>query len=77
MFSLKRRRVRGDMIEVFKMIQGIYNVNLGKLFCIDEDERTGKHSLFLKTRIHVNSNIGLKIFTRRVTILEPAPRCSS
>ena len=32
MFSLRRRRLRGDMIEVFKMIRGIDEVNLGKLF---------------------------------------------
>ena len=32
MFSLRRRRLMGDVIEVFKMIQGIDKVNLGKLF---------------------------------------------
>ena len=50
MFSLRRRRIRDDMIEVFKMIHGIDNVNLGKLFCINEDSRTRKHSLCLKIR---------------------------
>ena len=54
------------MIEVFKMIQGIDEVNLGKLFCIDEDGRTRKHSLCLKIRRNQPSNIGLKFFTRRV-----------
>ena len=54
MFSLRCRRLRGDMIEVFKMIHGIDKVNLGKLFCIDEDERTRKHSLCLQIRRHVN-----------------------
>ena len=53
MFSLRRRRFRSDMIEVFKMIHGIDKVNLGKLFCIDEDGRTRKHSLCLKIRRHV------------------------
>ena len=66
MFSLRRRRFMGDMIEVFKMIHGIDKVNLGKLFGIDEDERTRKYSLCLKIRRNVNSNIGLKFFTRRV-----------
>ena len=46
-------RLRGDMIEVLKMIQGIEKVNLGKLFCIDEDRRTRKHSSCLKIRRHV------------------------
>ena len=58
-FSLRRRRLRGDMIKVFKMIHGIDKVNLGKLLCIDEDGRTRKHSLCLKIR-----NIGLIFFTR-------------
>ena len=44
MLSLRHRRLRGDMIEVFKMICGIDTVNLGKLFFKDEDERTRKHS---------------------------------
>ena len=37
MFSLRYRRLRSDIIEVFKMIHGIDKVNLGKLFCIDKD----------------------------------------
>ena len=46
MFSLRRRGLRSDMIEVFKMIHGIDKENLGKPFGIDEDERTRKHTLF-------------------------------
>ena len=46
MFSLRRRRLRGDMIEAFKMIHDIDKVNLEKPFCIDEDGRTRKHSFF-------------------------------
>ena len=42
MFFLRCRRLMGDMIEVFKMIQDIDEVNLEKLFCIDEDRRTKK-----------------------------------
>ena len=64
MFSLRHRRLRDDMIEVFKMIQSIDQVNLGKLFCKDEDRRRRKHCL--KIRRRVNSDIGLKFFTRRV-----------
>ena len=40
MFSLRRsRRLRSDMTEVLKMIQGTDKVNLGKLFSIDENRR--------------------------------------
>ena len=63
MFSLRHIRLRGDMIEVFKIILGIHNVKLEKLFCIEEEGRTRKHSLYLKIRKHVNSNIGLNFFS--------------
>ena len=82
MFSLRRRRLRGDMTEVLKMIQGIDKVNLGKLFCINEDGRTIKHSLCLKIRKRVDSNIGLNFFTRRVNnywnhLTDEVVRCKS
>ena len=35
----RHRRLRGDMIEVFKMIHGIDKVNLGRYFCVDEDNK--------------------------------------
>ena len=54
------------MIEVLMTIQDIDKVNQRKHFCIDENKRTKKHSLCLKIRRHVNSNIGLNCFTRRV-----------
>ena len=46
MFSLRRRRRMGDMIEVFKSIHGNDKVKLGKLFCIDEYGRTRKQFMF-------------------------------
>ena len=49
MFSLRCRRLRGDIIEV-KMTHGIDKINLGKLFCIDEDRRTRKHILCLNIK---------------------------
>ena len=62
MFSLRRRKLNGDMIELFKMIHVIDKVNLRKLFYIDEDGRARKYSLCLKIRRHVNSNIILNFF---------------
>ena len=53
MFSLRCRRLKGDMIEVFKIIHGRDKLNLWKLFCLDEDRRTRKHGLCLKIRRHV------------------------
>ena len=65
MFSLRRRRLRGNMIKVFKRIQGIDKVNLGKLFCIGEDKRKENIDC-LKIRSHINSNIRLKFYTSRI-----------
>ena len=62
-FSLRRRRFRGDMIEVFKTINGIDKVNPRKLFCIDRNGRTRKYRLSLKIRKHVNTNIRLNFFS--------------
>ena len=64
MFFPRLRKLRSDMIEVFKMIHCMNKVNLEKLFCLDKDERIRK--VFLKIRSHINSNIQLKIFIRRV-----------
>ena len=50
MFSLRRRKLRCDMIELFKMIHGIVKVNLGKLFCIDENGKTRKQFMFKNWR---------------------------
>ena len=69
MFSLRRRRLKGDMIEVFKITHGINRVKLGKLFCLDEDERTRKYSLCLKMRRYVNSNIRLKFLLKELLII--------
>ena len=63
-FSLRCRRLRGDMIEVFNMIHGMDKVNLRKLFCIEEDGRMRQYSLFKNQKACLNSNIGLKFFTR-------------
>ena len=49
-FSLRGRRFKGDMNEVFKMIHGIDKVNLEKLFCRDGDGRT-KNSLFKNWKV--------------------------
>ena len=61
-FSLRHRKIKGYMREVFKMIHDIGKVNLRKLFCIDEDGRTRNNHLCLKIKRRVNSNIGLNFF---------------
>ena len=46
MFFLRRRRLRGDVIKVFKIINGIDKVNLKNHFDINENRRIRKHIFF-------------------------------
>ena len=47
---LALRRLRGDMIETFKMLQGYYDPNVEKVLELDENRRTRGHNLRLKQR---------------------------
>ena len=48
MFSLKRRYLRGDLIEVYKMFNGLDKVDFNDYFTLDEDRRTRGHSRKIK-----------------------------
>ena len=45
LFSLERQRMRGDLIEVYKIMKGIEKVNSGKLFPRSEVMITRGHGL--------------------------------
>ena len=47
--SLHHRRMRGDMIDVYKYLHGLYNTNLD-MFCQVAGGRTRGHSLKLEKR---------------------------
>ena len=64
--AYEERSKWGDMVEVFKMIQGIYKVNLGNIFGVDEDRKTRGYGFCLIVKRHVNLNTGLNFFSRRV-----------
>ena len=65
MFSLRRRRLKWYEWSV-QDDSRYWKGKSRKLFRTYEDGRTRKHALCLKIRRDLNSNIGLKFFTRRV-----------
>ena len=48
LFSLERRRARGDLIEVFKMLRGLDKVKFEDFFEPRNDSRLRGHSVTLK-----------------------------
>lgn len=63
--SLEKRRNRGDMIEVFKIIKGFSKIDRNKLFTFNSDGRTRGHSLKLaksRSRLEIRKNF----FSQRV-----------
>ena len=57
--TLEDRRVRGDMIEVFKMLKGISKVDSSRWFSLAENSRTRGHSYKLvkcRSRLDVRKN---------------------
>ena len=50
LFSRERRRLRGDMIEMFKIMKGIDKISTDELFNRVDSDRTRGHSLRVKKR---------------------------
>ena len=65
LFSLERRRLRGDLIEVYKIMKGIDRVNGGKLFPLLEMDRTRGHGLRVRGARY-KTNVRGQFFTQRV-----------
>ena len=50
LFSLRKRRLRGKLIECFKILKGYTNVEFDKLFLVDDATRTRNNDHKLKCR---------------------------
>jgi len=48
LYSLKFRRLRGDLIEVYKILKGNNRVDKGELFPLVGDSRTRGHNLKIR-----------------------------
>ena len=53
---LEKRRVRGDLIETFKIMKGFEKVNAVSFFALNNSSRTREHSLKMEK---LRSNIEL------------------
>ena len=65
MYSLERRSMRGDMIQVYKMFNGLDDVDVNDFFCLDHSNRTRGHNFKIKkqnSRLDVRKNF----FSNRV-----------
>ena len=65
LYTLERRRLRGDMIEMFKIMKGIDKISVDELFNIVDSDRTRGHSLRVKKR-RVKTVARQGTFTQRV-----------
>ena len=63
--SLERRRVRGDMIEVFKWMKGINSGDINKVLLVSEPGRTRSNG-FKLDKFRFNKDMGKYWFTNRV-----------
>ena len=63
--TLEERRIRGDLIETFKMVKGISKVDHTKFFSISENNRTRGNSYKLEKK-QCNTNIRSSFFSQRI-----------
>jgi hypothetical protein len=66
LFSLSKRRMRGDLIEVFKIFKGFDNINAEDYFTIDHSNRTRKRNSFKILGKRFLSNEAKHFFFNRV-----------
>ena len=63
--SLCYRRRRGDMIQVYRIIKSIDNIDTSNFFTLNQDQRTRGHS-FKLAKPRANSSLRLNTFSNRV-----------
>jgi len=65
LWSLEERRVHVDLIEVYKIVNGICGINLDSFFEYDNNDRTRGHSTKLRKK-RFNTDLRKHFFTDRI-----------
>lgn len=65
LFSLKKRRLRGQLIECFKILKGFNRLDRDELFTLDTDDRTRSNGMKLKVK-KANLDVTQNFFTYSV-----------
>ena len=65
LISLEERQTRGDLIQVFKLIKGIDNVDYREFFQLADGNRTRGHS-FKIIKVRSKLQIRINFFSQRV-----------
>lgn len=65
LWSLEDRRVRADLVEVYKIVHGLSTVRFDTFFELSHNDRTRGHSLKLNKR-RVQLNLRQHFFSERV-----------
>ena len=73
LFSLTKRRLRGDLIEVFKILKGIENVDAAKYFTIDTSNRTRNNGYKIVGKRFQTNEAKYFFFNRVVNIWNSLP----
>ena len=66
LFNLSKRRMRGDLIEVYKMFKGFDNLNVNQYFSLDRSNLTRRQNSFKIIGKRFNSNEAKHFFFNRV-----------
>ena len=61
---LDKRRIRSDLVETFKILNGFYNIHKDLFFDLDDGGRSGHEKKLFKRRLHLDTR--KFVFSNRV-----------
>ena len=74
LFSLSKRRIRGDLIEVFKIFKGFDNINVNDYLTVDRSNLTRNNGYKIIGKRFTSNEAKYFFFNRVVNIWNALPR---